>query len=163
MAAAPALPLSGPPQRGDSVQGQYVYALIFPQPTADIIAQTGVKQPSDFDRTTFREMVVKCLAECGIEVIETACFQEPHANGDPHLNLLVRARKQWRWKKVAERLLQVYRVHVNVAVHFLARAPGPAFRRGPRGLRGSPCGHMPTIMILKHGICRLAEAKQLVL
>jgi len=129
MAAAPALPLSGPPQRGDSVQGQYVYALIFPQPTADIIAQTGVKQPSDFDRTTFREMVVKCLAECGIEVIETACFQEPHANGDPHLNLLVRARKQWRWKKVAERLLQVFRVHVNFAENIRTWAEGVVYFR----------------------------------
>ena len=84
MAAAPALPLSGPPQRGDSVQGQYVYALIMPQPTPEIIAQTGVKQPSDFDRATFRVMVVQRLAECDIEVIETACVQ-PHTNRDPHL------------------------------------------------------------------------------
>ena len=85
MAAAPALPLSGPPQRGDSVQGQNVYALIMPQPAPEIIAQTGVKQPSDFDRVTFRVMVLQRLAECDIKVIETACVQEPHTNRDPHL------------------------------------------------------------------------------
>ena len=85
MAAALALPLSGPPQRGDSAQGQYVYALIMPQPTPEIIAQTGVKQPSDFDRVTFRVMVLQRLAECDIKVIETACVQEPHTNRDPHL------------------------------------------------------------------------------
>jgi hypothetical protein len=63
MAEAPALPLRGPPQRGDGVKGQYVYALIMPQPTPEVLERTGVKQPSDFDRTIFREMVVKCLAE----------------------------------------------------------------------------------------------------
>ena len=71
--------------RGDSVQGQHTYALTMPQPTPEIIAQTGVKQPSDFDRVTFRVMDVQRLAECDNEVIETACFQEPHTNRDPHL------------------------------------------------------------------------------
>ena len=71
-AAAPALPLNGPPQRGNGVQGQYVYALIMPRPTAEVLARTAVKLPTDFDRESFREMVVKCLAECGVQVIETA-------------------------------------------------------------------------------------------
>ena len=57
MAAAPQLQLNGPAQRGRGVHGQYVYAIIMVQPTAEVIAQQGVKQPIDFDRTTFREMI----------------------------------------------------------------------------------------------------------
>lgn len=61
----------GPPQHGRGVQGQYVYAVVMPQPTAEHIAETQVKQPSDFDRQTFRELLVKCHAECGVTLIET--------------------------------------------------------------------------------------------
>lgn len=129
MAEALALPLSGPPQTGRGVHGQYVYALIMPQPTEEVRLRTGVKQPSDFDRTTFREMVVTCLAEVGVVVIETACFRETHANGDPHLNLLVRAGTQWKWKKSAERLLQTYRVHVNFAENIRTWAEGVVYFR----------------------------------
>ena len=49
MAEAPVLPLSGPPQRGQQVKGQYVYALIMPQPTPEVLERTGVKQPRDFE------------------------------------------------------------------------------------------------------------------
>lgn len=127
--AAPVLPLSGPPQRGAGVHGQYVYALIMSQPTPEVLTQSGVKQPSDFDRTTFREMVVKCLAEVDVEVIETACFREPHANGNPHFNLLVRGGRQWRWKKAAERLLGTYRVHVSFAENIRTWAEGVVYFR----------------------------------
>ena len=95
------LPFSRLPQRGNGVKGQYVYALIMPQPIPKVLARTSVKQPSDFDRTAFREMVVKCLVEVEVEVIGSACFREPHANGDPHLNLLVRGGERWKWKKAA--------------------------------------------------------------
>ena len=57
MAAAPQLQLNGPAQRGRGVHGQHVYATIMAQPTAEAIAQQGVKQPIDFDRTPFREMI----------------------------------------------------------------------------------------------------------
>ena len=53
MAEALALPLSGPPQRGSGVHGQYVYALIMLRPAEEVRLRTGVKQPTDFDRTTF--------------------------------------------------------------------------------------------------------------
>ena len=128
-AAPPELLSSGPPQGGQGVQGQYVYAVIMPQPTQEVLQRTGVKQPSDFDRTTFREMVVQCLAEVEVEVIETACFREPHANGDPHLNLLVRAGRQWKWLKAAQRLLQTYRVHVNFAENIRTWAEGVVYFR----------------------------------
>ena len=50
MAAAPQLQLNGPAQRDPGVHGQHVYATIMAQPTAEAIAQQGVKQPIDFDR-----------------------------------------------------------------------------------------------------------------
>ena len=53
MAEALALPLSGPPQRGSGVHGQYVYALIMLRPAEEVRLRTGVKQPTDFDRTAF--------------------------------------------------------------------------------------------------------------
>ena len=97
MAGVPA----GPLQHGRGVQGQYVYAIIFPQPTVEVLATHDLKQPSDFDGQAFRELIVKCHAECDVTLVETAFFKEPHANGDFHLNLLVRASSQYRWKKVA--------------------------------------------------------------
>jgi hypothetical protein len=33
--------------------------------------------------------------ECDIELQEITCSQEPHADGSPHLNLLVRASSQY--------------------------------------------------------------------
>ena len=125
----PDLQSSGPPQRGRGVPGQYVYAIIMPQPTREVLERTGVRQPRDFHHTSFRELVVQCLAECDVEVIETACFREPHANGDPHWNLLVRAGQQWRWKRCAERLLQVHRVHVNFAENIRTWAEGVVYFR----------------------------------
>ena len=56
---------------------------------------------------------MECHAECGEELIETACFLEPHTNGEMHLNVLVRGPRQYRWKKVAERLLQHHRAHAS--------------------------------------------------
>lgn len=52
-------------------------------------------------------------AHCGVDVVETICFLEPHADGRPHLNLLVRASAQYRWLAVARRLLQHHRMHVS--------------------------------------------------
>ena len=67
-AGAPQLPLDGPPQRGGGVQGQYVYAVIMSQPTPEVL-QGGVKQLSDFDRVTFRELIVQCRRECDVPLV----------------------------------------------------------------------------------------------
>ena len=123
MAGAP----SGPFQHGRGVHGQYVYAIIFPQPTAEVLANQGVKQPSDFDGRTFRELVVKCHAECDETLVETAFFKEPHANGTFHLNLLLRATSQYRWKKVADRLREHYKVHVNFGQNIRTWAAGVVY------------------------------------
>ena len=110
-----ALLLDGPAQgqRGRGSRGQYVYWIVMPMPTPATVARTGVKTPRDFDRETFREICVEAHTFWQVDLIETACFLEPHANGDPHLNLLVRAATQYKWKKVAERLLAHHRVHVS--------------------------------------------------
>jgi len=36
---------TGPPQRGRGVKGHYVYWITMPQPTAELVLNTGVKQP----------------------------------------------------------------------------------------------------------------------
>ena len=75
MAGVPAAPL----QHGRGVQGQYVYAIIFPQPTAEVLATHDLKRSSEFDGQTFRELIVKCHAECDVTLVETVFFKEPHA------------------------------------------------------------------------------------
>ena len=51
MAVPPAIPLTleGPAQGGRGVHGQYVYWIVMPYPTEEIVAQSGVKIPDDFD------------------------------------------------------------------------------------------------------------------
>ena len=58
--------------------------------------------------------------------METVCFREPHANGEVHNNLLVRARRQYRWKKVAD-LLRGLRVHVDFSTHIRTWAEGVVY------------------------------------
>ena len=52
---------------------------LYAAPKPETVQRTGVKTP-DFDRTTFREMLVKSHRECGIEIEETACCKEPDEN-----------------------------------------------------------------------------------
>lgn len=143
MAAAVAPPPGGPPQHGRGVQGQYVYAIVMVQPTAAVVAG-GAKQPSDFTRITFAEMVVKGHAGCGITVVETATFQEPHANGNMHLNTLVRASAQYRWKPVADKLWQQYKVHVSFGANIKTWSEGVVYfhvasgHKGPQDLDQKP-------------------------
>ena len=109
----PQLGLEGPPQFGRGVKGQYVYWIVMAQPTQEVVQRAGVKQPADFSRSSFSELVVKCHDEGDEKIIETAIFLEPHANATFHLNALVRAERQYHWKPVAERFLQVYKVRVS--------------------------------------------------
>ena len=74
----PDVELTGPSQRGRGVHGQYVYWICMQHPKPETVQRTGVKTPADFDRTTFREMLVQSHRECGIEIEETACFKEPN-------------------------------------------------------------------------------------
>ena len=86
----PDVELTGPSQRGRGVHGRYGYWICMQHPKPETVQRTGVKTLADFDRTTFREMLVKSHQECGIEIEETTCFKEPNENGLFHLNLLVR-------------------------------------------------------------------------
>ena len=86
----PDVALSGPSQRGRGVHGQYVYWICMQHPKPETVQRTGVKTFADFDRTTFREMLVKSHRECGIQIEGTACFKEPNENGLFHLSLFVR-------------------------------------------------------------------------
>ena len=81
--------------------------------TPETVAGISVKTPADFDHGSFTKLLVEVRAACGVILEEAACFKEPHANGLPHFNFLVRATGQYRWKGVAEKLLHEHRVHVS--------------------------------------------------
>ena len=83
------------------------------QPTPEVRASHGLKRPEDFSREEFGKLMVKVHRECGVKVVETACFLEPHASGLLHHNCLTRADSQYRWKTIAEKLFQKYKVSVS--------------------------------------------------
>ena len=67
-----------------------------------LVAKPDMKTPADFSRESFTELVVNVHSSCSVVLEEVACFLEPHANGQPHLDALVRSLRQYRWKSVAE-------------------------------------------------------------
>jgi hypothetical protein len=83
------------------------------QPTPDVLLFHGLKKPEEDTRATFSKLMVKVQKECEVTIVETACFMEPHANGLPHHNCLARAATQYKWKQVAEKLFQKYKVSVS--------------------------------------------------
>jgi hypothetical protein len=100
-----------------------------PHPTAETLAQPDVKKPSDFDHDSFNRLMVQVHADCGATLEEIACFLEPHASGLPHFILLGRVATQYRWKKVAEELLQKHRVHVSFGENVRTWAEGVVYGR----------------------------------
>ena len=122
-----ALPLDGPAQAGQGQSGQYVYWVVMSHPTDDNVRVHSVRKPGDFDRDSFRVELLQAFDFCNIEILETMCFMEPHANSLPHMNLLVRARRPFRWKKVAERLLSHHRIHVSFGNNVRTWAQGVVY------------------------------------
>ena len=120
---------SGPPQRGRGYNGQYVYWITQAHPTAESVRKLGLKVPGDFSRQSFGELTVKVHAECGIAIVETACFLEPHENGLLHNNVLIRAANQFRWFAVAERFFNIYKVSVNYGSNILTWSEGVIYGR----------------------------------
>ena len=96
----------------------------------------GLKKPSEFSREGFIELGVKVHRECGIDVVEAICFLEPHEDGQPHMNLLVRSSRQFRWLPVAQRYLAQYKVHVNFAPHIKTWMDGCVYGRVPSEHKG---------------------------
>ena len=94
----------GPDQRGRNKPGQYVYLLVFSHPEPGTVERLGLKTPASLSKTEFRDLALECHTAAGVDLVETACFRELRSNGLPHLNLLVRARAQYRWKQVGEEL-----------------------------------------------------------
>ena len=77
--AADLLALAGPPQRGQGNCGQHAYWICMPHPLPETVEQSGVKTPEDFDRQSFRELVVVAHSACGVELLEGVYLLEPHA------------------------------------------------------------------------------------
>ena len=71
-----------------------------PPPSPEAISDLGLRSTEGMGRAEFGETIRKAHAECGIEVLETCVFLEPHASGKRHLNCLIRVQKQFRWKAV---------------------------------------------------------------
>ena len=117
---------TGPVQRGRGVHGQYVYLIVFSHPTDEAVAAQQLQRPSDFTRASFRELVIEAHAAAGVQLCETAAFEEQHQNGHVHLNLLVRSPTQYRWKEPAAQLRN-RRVHVDFAAHIKTWSEGVAY------------------------------------
>jgi hypothetical protein len=117
----------GPSQQGRGVHGQYVYWVTMAYPKPASIAKYGLRVPTAFTREEYCKLLVDAHRECGTRIVETAGFQEPHADGTPHHNCLLRADAQYRWKLVAEFLFRSYRVSVNFAPHIKTWAEGVVY------------------------------------
>ena len=120
---------AGPKQYGRGVHGQYVYWVTMPYPKAATIAKHSLKSPDAFTREEFCELIVKALADCAIDVLETAGFLEPHASGKPHHNCLLRAADHFRWKVPAEQLFDQYQIRVNFGTNIRTWAEGCVYGR----------------------------------
>ena len=141
----------GPNQRGRGVQGQYVYWICMAHPMPETVEKLGLKVPSDFDRHSFSQLVVKAHGECDIEIIETACFLEPHASGLMHHNCLVRATKKFRWARPAERLRREYKVCVSYGENVKTWAQGVIYGRVGSEHKGPEMLDQAAIQWAKHG------------
>ena len=120
---------TGPNQKGRGVQGQYVYWITMSHPKPETVANLGIKVPSDFDRESFSKLMVKAHKEEDIEIVETVAFLEPHASGLKHHNCLVRAKKSFRWLKVAALLRSKYKVCVDYGSNVKTWAEGVIYGR----------------------------------
>jgi len=120
---------AGSKQYGRGVHGQYVYWVTMPYPKAETIAKHSLKSPDAFTREEFCELIVKALADCAIDVLETAGFLEPHASGKPHHNCLLRAADHFRWKVPAEQLFDQYQIRVNFGTNIRTWAEGCVYGR----------------------------------
>jgi hypothetical protein len=126
VAAPDVVVANGPAQHGRGQPGQYVYLIVFSHPTPDAIQRLGLKTPAEFTKPQFRQLALECHEAHGVELVETAGFVEPRADGLPHLNLLVRAQAQYRWKKPAEEFRK-RGVHVDFAPNIKTWADGVVY------------------------------------
>ena len=125
----PAFPdCTGPLQFGRNVNGQYVYWITMVQPSPETIAAYSLKVPSDFTRASFNDLVLEAHTAAEIDIVETASFLEPHANGFYHHNLLVRSSRQYRWKQIAD-WLRARKVLVNFAPNINKWVDGVVYGR----------------------------------
>ena len=113
---------SGPDQRGSGNKGQYVYWITFPHPKDEHLP--SMKAPSAFSRQEFRDLILQVHTDCSKKILETVVFLEPHQNGKPHLNCLVRCTDQYRWLPVAQKLWDGHNIRVNFAPNIRTWAEG---------------------------------------
>ena len=74
-------------------------------------------------------VIVKAHADVHVDVVETVCFYETHANGQRHHNCLVRAKNQFRWLHAGARLRAEDNVCVNYGANIKTWAEGVTYGR----------------------------------
>ena len=90
-----------------------------------------MKTPVDFSK-----LDVTVHSGCGVELEEVICFLKTQANGQPHLNALVRSLRQYRWKSVAEALLNGCSVYVSFGENVRTWAEGVLYGYGSSDHKG---------------------------
>ena len=121
--------MEGPAQRSQGQSWQYLFWICLPHPLPETVAQHGVKCPEDFGRSSLAGLVIEAYTACGVELLETVCFSEPHASGKPHLNILVLAKRPYRWLRICRWLLQHHRAHVGFGANIRSWSGGAAYGR----------------------------------
>ena len=58
------------------------------------VHQRGFKQPSDFIREPFQDLICEAHSAQSVDLVEIATFQELHGNGEIHMNTLAWAIRQ---------------------------------------------------------------------
>ena len=122
---------AGPLQRGRGVPGQYMYWATQSHPSEENAQQ--LRLPTEFTRESFCEFIVKAHNEYFTEkainnsVVEAAVFKELHANGLVHMNALIRARMQFRWKLVADWIRTKHKVFLNYGTNVKSWSEGAVY------------------------------------
>ena len=100
-------------------------------PKPETVAAHDIKLPTDFDHNRFIALGIQVHRDCGVDLVEVACFLEPHEDGQPHLNLLVRASAQYRWLAVAQKYRTQHKVCVNFAPNVKTWMEGVVYGKVP--------------------------------
>ena len=96
-------------------------------PKPDAVQRLGLKRPKDFTKAEFSTLIVDAHNKVDVQIVETAGFLEPHANGEVHHNSLVRASVPFRWKKTAEYLFKEQKISVSYGANIKTWAEGMVY------------------------------------
>ena len=100
-----------------------------PAPSPEAISNSRLRSTECMSREHFEETIRKAHVDSGVDALEMSTFIRPHADVKPHLNCLLRAQKQARWKHNTETAFETYTLRVNCAPDIKCRAGGLVYGR----------------------------------